>query len=123
MNKTIRRVLSLVAIVAVIMVMACACGGSKYTGKWKIDSITASGVTISNENYKALAGEDIGTIEIKDNGNVVLSIAGQNDINAKFKESGDKAVIKDSVSTYNCKIENGKLVVEGEDGVGFTCTK
>ena len=124
MNRTVKRVLALVAVLAVIMVMACACGSNKYIVTWTIESFTTELGTMSNSQYKSLTGNDLGTIEIKEEGFSSINL-GESEIPATFEQDGDKATLKISESlVLDCSIENGKLKVEDfSSGYTYLCSK
>ena len=100
--KGIAKKLVLIAAIAVLALGLFACGGGKgIVGEWKIDSVKASGVTVTNKQYKDLLGSDIGSFTFNEDGTCVMSVY------------GTESTLDYEVDGKTVKVGTGSSMVEG----------
>ncbi len=96
-----KKVLSGVLVVLVLVALVACGSNAPVVGTWKLDSVSAFGQEFSVAEFSELSEQDMSAIEmeIKSNGTATLSLPGDDGGTAKWKEVDGGYEISDSTMT------------------------
>ena len=114
MKKTI----AALSMVVVMLFALVGCGGGSsngIVGKWKVDSVEVSGMTMKLDEIASMAGIDASqfdiSFDIKEDGTFTGSMADMS-AEGEWKEDGEKYVLINQGQELTVSLEDGNLIYE-----------
>ncbi|MGI6736566.1 MAG: lipocalin family protein [Anaerovoracaceae bacterium] len=127
-NKALKALLLVCVLALAVGLAACT---SQFVGTWKISSLSIGGTTMNAKTLKKELGSDPGTIEIKEDGKVKVTLLGESG-SGTWTEKDDKITLKvkgsgmSEADQLTGEMKDDKLVIkasEGEESIKVTLTK
>lgn len=114
MKKTVSL---LIAVLMMVFAMT-ACGQSKFVGKWEATEIESAGAKITVGTVGVTM-----TIDVNADNTCTMTINGETSPSIKWSESGDTMTLtsdeSSSTQTISCKLDGDVLVIDGSSaGLG-----